>query len=168
MLSRTLASRALLVSGKPTICLIFLDVLFPTTQEFCPDAFRGSSALVWGSQICDISACGVPDVMIVAIPDVDRAHRQWYARFPEITALSHATCYTGNKKPSNNCDSLQKGHILFLSVLLTHLCRDGKIRLRTGEEKNGIDIKFSEIVASSRVSIAHQESSIFWCFFCCS
>lgn len=34
MLSRTLASRALLVSGKPTICVTFLDVLSPTAQEF--------------------------------------------------------------------------------------------------------------------------------------
>lgn len=64
-LSRTLASRALLVSGKPTICLIFLDVLSPTAQEFCPDEFRGSSTLVWGSQICDISPCDVPDVVAV-------------------------------------------------------------------------------------------------------
>lgn len=63
MLSRTLASRALLVSGKPTICPIFLDVLSPTAQEFCPDEFRGTSTLVCGSHICDISTCGVPDVV---------------------------------------------------------------------------------------------------------
>lgn len=62
-LSRTLASGAVLVSGKPTICLIFLDVLSPTAQECCPDEFRGSPAFVWGSQIRGISPCDAPDAV---------------------------------------------------------------------------------------------------------
>lgn len=90
------------------MCLIFLDMLSPTAQEFCPDEFRGSSTLVWGSQICDISTCDDPDVVAVAIPDVPRAHRQGCAHFPEITALPHSTNCTGKKKPSNDLGSLQK------------------------------------------------------------
>lgn len=62
-LSRTLASGAVLVRGKPTIWLIFLDVLSPTAQECCPDEFRGSPAFVWGSQLCGISPCDAPDAV---------------------------------------------------------------------------------------------------------
>lgn len=90
------------------MCLIFLDMLSPTAQEFCPDEFRGSSALVWGSQICDISTWDDPDVVAVAIPDVPRAHMQGFAQFPEIIAQSHSTHCTEKKKPSNNFGSLQK------------------------------------------------------------
>lgn len=111
------------------MCLIFLDMLSPTAQEFCPDEFRGSSALVWGSQICDISTCDDPDVVAVAIPDVPRAQMQGFAQFPEITALPHSTHFTGKEKPSNN---FKNSPILFLSILLTHLSRDKK---KSGPEK---------------------------------
>lgn len=47
-------------------------------------------------------------LLFVAIPDVHRAHMQWFAQFPEITGLLHATRYTSNNKPSNNLGSLQK------------------------------------------------------------
>lgn len=97
MLSRTLASRALLVSGKPTICLIFLDVLSPTAQEFCLDEFRGSSTLVWGSQICDISTCDVPDV--VAICCNPRHSQGTYVVVRTVPRNHHAvTCRTLHKR----------------------------------------------------------------------
>lgn len=125
-LSRTLASRARLVSGKPTIWPMFLDVLSPTAWGFCPDAFRGSSTLVWASQICDISTGDVADA--VAVCCNPGCSEGTYAAVPRNHHT--ATCYTGNTKPSNNLGSLKKGQILFLSILLTHLSRDGKTRVR--------------------------------------
>lgn len=110
------------------MCLIFLDMLSPTAQEFCPDEFRGSSALVWGSQICEISTCDDPDVVAVAIPDVPRAHMQGFPR-NHCTAPHNAQ---GRKSPATTLVACKNSPILFLSILLTHLSRDEK---KSGPEK---------------------------------
>lgn len=107
------------------MCLIFLDMLSPTAQEFCTDEFRGSSALVWGSQICDISTCDDPDVVAGAIPDVPRAHRDLHISQKSLH------CHTphvaqGRKSPAMTLVAFKKSPFLFLSILLTHLSRDVK------------------------------------------
>lgn len=38
---------------------------FSNCVGICPDAFRGSSTLVWASQICDISTGDVADAVAV-------------------------------------------------------------------------------------------------------
>lgn len=131
LLSRTLARGALLVSGKSTIWLIFLDVLSPTAQEFSRDECRGSSTFAWGSQRRGISPRVIPDVVDVCC----NPRHVVVCTVPRNHCTDTWQGYTGDGQTQNHLVAFKKGQISLFPILLTHPSRNGKTEARRGGKK---------------------------------